>query len=68
MPDNQLRPTPNQKNSKIKWIALTIGGCIVTIACLGLASILVIRFFNPQIGVISSQIMSGLNGRPEVSQ
>ena len=67
MLENQTHLNPKHNNSIIKWVALTIGGCIVAIACLTLASILVMRLFSPQISGITSQIISGLNARPELS-
>jgi protein-disulfide isomerase len=66
MLENQAQP--EQKGSKTKWVALTIGGCLVIIACFALASTLVVRFYGTQIGDIFSQVGLGLNGTPKVPQ
>ena len=62
----QLKPEPNY--SIIKWTALTIGGCLVVIACLALVVVLTGRFLDPQIGGVISQIVLGLNGTSDVTQ
>jgi protein-disulfide isomerase len=61
MLENQTQPKPNKNNSIMKWTALTIGGCIVVIACLAFAVVLADRFFGPQIGGILSQVGLGPN-------
>jgi protein-disulfide isomerase len=68
MTNNQTQPNPGSNYSIIKWTALTIGGCVVVIACLALGFILVERFLNPQIGGVFSQIKVSLNGTSEVRQ
>ena len=64
MLENQTQP--EQKSSIIKWVALTIGGCLVLIACIALASVLVVQFYGPQIGGIFSQVGLEQNSNPEV--
>ena len=65
MLENQPQPKPNKNDSIIKWTALTIGGCLVVIACLAFALVLVDRYFGPQIGGILSQV--GLGGTPNTA-
>ncbi len=68
MLENQPQPKPNKNNSTVKWTALTIGGCLVVIACLAFALVLADRFLGPQVGGILSQVGLGPNGTPEGSQ
>jgi len=68
MTKNQTQSIPELNYSIIKWTALTIGGCLVVIACFALVVVLAGRYFNPQIGGVIRYIMSGLNGTSEVTQ
>ena len=65
MIDNHTQPEPAQKNSKLKWTVLVIGGGCVLIACFALVFVLAARFLSPQIGGIFSQVNIGLNGTPQ---
>ena len=65
MLENQPQPKPNKNDSIIKWTALTIGGCLVVIACLAFALVLADRYFGSQIGGILSQAGLGLSSTPE---
>jgi len=64
MLEDQPQPKPKNNDSIIKWTALTIGGCLVIIACLAFALVLAGRFFSPQIGGILSQVGVGPNNKP----
>jgi len=64
MLEDQPQPKPNNNDSIIKWTALTIGGCLVMIACLAFALVLAGRYFGPQIGGILSQVGVGPKNTP----
>ncbi len=59
---------PVRTDSKLKWVALAVGGGCALLACLALAFVLVARFFGPQIGGIFSQVQVGVNGTPQPTQ
>ena len=63
MVENQSKP--DQKDSIIKWVALTIGGCVVLIACFALAVALIGRSLDPQVASIFSQIVGRSNATPQ---
>jgi predicted DsbA family dithiol-disulfide isomerase len=48
MDENQTQPEINQKSSTTKWALLTVGGCLVLLAFLALALVLVVRLFDFQ--------------------
>ena len=68
MIENQTQPEPVQKESRIKWAALAIGGGCVLIACLTLAMILAGNLISPKIVGIFSQTYKGPTVTPVSTQ